>query len=239
MDTSLSPVQFEAFLQSTIGVMWSFAILAIVTAAGWLVKIYLEYWKGRKLHDQETRYQMGRDLLASRFESFEDLWARMANLAIYTSTPFDAGDAKALADDLSAWYFSAKGGLYLTVATRNFYFALQHLLVETGRRPDWRCPRRPSDPRALFDSTFGANGLKFNLSAPTAVPADAWQRYCETELTAELLELVESQDAESGARIYAALQQVSSVLRSNLAAELQSRLDVDRPQAEGRIALRA
>lgn len=231
MQTSLNPLQFEAFLQSTVGVMWSFAIVALVTASGWVLKIWLEYWKGRSLHDQQTRYQMGRDLLASRFESFEALWAHMQDLAKYSTRSFAAQDAQQLADRLSGWYFSAKGGMYLTAGTRSCYFALQRLLVVAGQAPDWHTKRRPPEPETLFRERFltATDAPRFGPDAPIHERPEVWRQFCEAGLSNRLAELARSEDPDRGDAVFAALQQASSVLRSSLAAELQSRLDVERP----------
>jgi hypothetical protein len=65
---------------------------------------------------------------------------------------------------------------------------------------------------------------------PELLDPAKWRLVCG--LVADKLEsLVKSADSGAGEPIYAAIQQVASVLRTNLAHELRSRLDVEWPTA--------
>lgn len=69
------------------------------------------------------------DLRERRIEAYADLWSRLEPLAKYAQkTSFAEGEARLLAESLRTWYFE-KGGLFLSMAAREDYFALQNLLT--------------------------------------------------------------------------------------------------------------
>lgn len=190
----------------------------------------------------EMAYQLNRDLLSKRFEAYGDLWSRMQDTAIYTTKGFSPTEATDLLRKLSEWYFSATGGILLTTRARDFYFSLQDLMRVVGGLSDWKCDQRPSQPRirVVFTKLLGELDLKgqqlvdqVNLvlnGKPELLDPAKWRLVCG--LVADKLEsLVKSADSGAGEAIYAAIQQVASVLRTNLAHELRSRLDVEWPTA--------
>ena len=215
--------------------------LLIVVAALWL--FHVELTKVRL----EMRYEVNRDLLARRFEAYGALWSRTSPAAIYTAKEFGPDQVSDFKEELSRWYFAEKGGLLLTTRARGFYFALQDFLTHLGNLPGWHCPHRPSQAdtkerfaRLLKDVAAREPKLQeqANLvqTTPEKLDPDTWKQI-STLVAAGLSEAVQraakAGDAareEVGKDICAAVQQVSSVLRSKLAAELRSRLDVERPE---------
>jgi len=206
-----------------------------------LVVLVVAFWN---LHTSLTKvrvevaYQMNRDLLARRFAAYGQLWHRMHTSAVYTVSGFGPTEAKGFSESLSTWYFSPDGGLFLSRRAREFYFALQELLQSVGRLPGWRCEVRPLDPKTIFTAFMRelAEGDR-NVAAtmallekPEALDAEQWRASCRA--IAKRLEAFVGESAPgAGEAIYAATQQVSSILRSNLAREIRSRLDVSWPAA--------
>ena len=195
----------------------------------------------------EVAYQLNRDLLTKRFTAYGDLWARMKPVAIYTGEEFGPCIVKDLSESLSLWYFSSEGGLFLTERAKSFYFAFQKLLITVGGMSEWTCLERPGDPKGRFLSLLKCldqdkatvkeclNHLE--SERPDLLDPQNWLAVCEliaTKLKDALMEKqndpLKQEPVDVGGEIYSAIQQVSSVLRSNLAYELQSRLDLPRPK---------
>jgi hypothetical protein len=190
----------------------------------------------------EMAYQLNRDLLAKRFEAYGGLWSRMQDTAIYATEGFNPAAARDLLRGLSEWYFSATGGLLLTTRARDFYFSLQDMVRAVGSLSDWNCDERPSQPRirVAFTKLLGEldpkdhqviDQVKLVLEGkPELLDPVKWKVVCG--LVADKLEaLVKRGESEAGEAIYCAIQQTASVLRTNLAHELRSRLDVEWPTA--------
>jgi hypothetical protein len=188
----------------------------------------------------EMAYQLNRDLLSKRFEAYGDLWSRMHDTAIYTTTGFSPTEATDLLKKLSEWYFSATGGILLTTRARDFYFSLQDLVRAVGGLSDWKCDQRPSQPRMVFARLLRDLDLKDQQLVEQVdlvlqgqaelLDSAKWRLVCGS-IADKLVSLVNSSNEEAGEVIYAAIQQVASVLRTNLAYELRSRLDVEWPTA--------
>ena len=209
--------------------LWGLFLLVLI-GAFW--KLNSELMKLRV----EVSYDLSRDLLSKRFAAYGELWSRMRTVAIYTKSPFGPIEATALFEDLSTWYFSENGGLLLTSRARDFYFPLQELLRTFGRLTGWRCDPRPTDPEIIFADLLAEISRKDPklkphvdlVRRPDKLEAKDWKAVCES-VSERLESLVDESDPKAGEAIYAAIQQVSSVLRSNLADELRSRLDVQWP----------
>jgi hypothetical protein len=188
---------------------------------------------------REVSYDVNKDLLAKRFESYGALWAKMKRLAIYTGAPFGGNDARALEAELSEWYFSDKGGLLLTLEAREFYFALQDTLRAACRAPDWKCHPRPPDTRENFKAllTRIAGNEPALMSCASLIRKDeperlehaTWRVACKA-VASEIEKLANQRTSQACDDIYCALQQISSILRTKLAAEVRSRLAVELPR---------
>jgi hypothetical protein len=192
-------------------------------------------------------HQINLDLLSKRFDAYGDLWSRTQPAAIYTAQEFSQKEAREFLEGLSKWYFSVTGGLFLTVRARDFYFSLQRLLRTVGGLPGWKCNTRPGDPKEVFTAILNevAKGrplLEAQVTLlvekhPEKLDPECWEELCQA-LSAKLKCLVDANDPNAGEAIFNAIQQVSSVLRTNLTHELHSRLDVewptgiDRPKTE-------
>jgi hypothetical protein len=218
--------------------------LLIVVAALWL--FHVELTKVRL----EMRYEVNRDLLARRFEAYGALWSRTSFAAIYTAKEFGPDHVTEFKERLSSWYFTEKGGLLLTTKARGFYFALQDFLTHLGDLSGWHCPHRPSQSdtkvrfaRLLKDVVAREPQLQEQVNlvqtTPETLDPEIWKHICKQVAVglADAVQRVTTKAGEGdatrdevGRDICAAVQQVSSVLRSKLAAELRSRLDVERPE---------
>lgn len=217
-------------------------VLSEVGFGGLLLLVLIgAFWKLHtdlaKLRVQMAQ-QMNRDLLAKRYAAYGDLWSRMRTTAVYTASGFGPEEARAYSESMSDWYFLPNGGLFLTRRAREFYFALQDLVQSVGRLPGWRCSERPEKPAEVFAelmTRLSRNDRTVKrvtrlLKKPDKLDPDEWRSACTT--VAKTLEaLVRESASDAGQVIYAATQQVSSVLRANLAHEVRSRLDIDWPAA--------
>jgi hypothetical protein len=207
-----------------------------------LVTVVLLFWRlGAELTKlrQEVAYEVNRDLLAKRFEAYGALWAKMEPFAIYADAAFDRAEAGKLEHELSEWYFSANGGLLLTAEARDFYFALQNTLRAASRSADWSCQHRPVDTLARFNTLLHTcRGQNDRLTECARLIAEKrpqdlnpgdWLAACDI-VAKELAALAEQRTPQACENIYSALQQISSILRTRLAAEVRSRLAVNLPR---------
>jgi hypothetical protein len=88
------------------------AILALAGVAVW--SILKEFAKLRT----DLQQQAARDLLNRRFEAYSDLWTKLEPLAVYSDDRLKPESVRKLAEDLSRWYFSRNGGMFLTARAR-------------------------------------------------------------------------------------------------------------------------
>lgn len=217
-------------------VLTQFGIAGIV-----LVVMLLALYKlGADLAKLRTdmQHQVTRDLLNKRFDAYGRLWAEMQPLATYSDDVISPAKAGQLNEALSAWYFSANGGMFLTTKAREFYFALQDMLQAATELKGWKSTRRPDDPKGAF-RRFLVESLKRSdaaisfdpnsLDQPDTIDARQWRDVCRIAAQ-RLKSLPTTGDAEVGDTVFAALQQVSSALRSVLAHELQTRLELHVPR---------
>ena len=181
--------------------------------------------------------QMASNLLDQRFKAYEELWTKLGKLALYSTDRLSASDAEALRNTLSSWYFSAQGGMYLSARARDFYFALQEALNAASQLKTWVCSHRPSDPSALAEGFLSSvladsDYSDFDpatLDDPLRMKHGLWLEVCKC--AAERLKTLEPADqSPNNEVVFAFLQQVSSALRTVLAADLQSRLDLNVPR---------
>jgi len=148
----------------------------------------------------------------------------------------DHANARYLAEALSRWYFSANGGMFLTARARDFYFALQESLEAAADLKGWKCTQRPEDVKKLFrdflkSSIAGTHYAAFDpevLEHPESIDHKQWLQLCR--IVAEKLRLrSKANDSAEDDQVFAVVQQVSSALRSILADELHTRLDLNIP----------
>jgi hypothetical protein len=209
-------------------------LLVVLIAAFW--KIHSDLAKLRV----EMSHQLNRDLLSKRLAAYGDLWSRMEPTAIYTTSGFGLNEAIAFSGNLSTWYFSANGGLFLTSRTRDFYFSLQNLLRAVSHFPDWCCIERPAEPEKIFAQMLEEiakqnNDMEnafssFQEKKLEKIDSKQWSAMCKS-VSEKLESFVSTANPQAGELIYVSIQQVSSVLRSTLTQEIHSRLDVEWPVA--------
>jgi hypothetical protein len=185
---------------------------------------------------QELEKTRGTERQEKRFEAYAQLWKQQRPLAIYDETRLDTKAAASLSSSLSDWYFSDTGGLMLTAHVRDFYFALQDLLRGVASRPGWQAERSGRDPDQTFRTVLNDAGAKDALSTldyldtfegsaaealvdwPGNAPAHAkkWR--------ADMGKLLEVWAGLDPRQRFAALQQVSSTLRTAMVFDVESRL---------------
>ena len=192
---------------------------AAIKIANWPIELRQEIEKSRGLERQELR-----------FKSYGDLWKRLRPLAIYSVEPVNRASLRALSDDLSDWYFSECGGMFLLPHARESYFALQDFARAVGAVEDWECGRYDGPHREIFGEVLTRFGLNDALRMREALsatdlrswPGDiekrskGWRKDIE-QLAARWGELDERQR-------FAIIQQIGSVLRTNLVNDVESRL---------------
>jgi hypothetical protein len=163
-----------------------------------------------------------------RFASYGKLWSAMRPLAIYDDSPIDRDEMKKLGKKLSDWYFSETGGLMLTSHNRDLYFALQDLIIAVGREDDWKA-ERTTKPEVGFEKVLRSRGLNPALMShlETAKSQD-WPSDNLGNMAAEwrrdIPKLVGGWGKLDPQVRFAVLQQVSSVLRTGLTKDVESRL---------------
>ncbi len=105
----------------------------LLTFLGGILVAYLTaILKFRK--DLEAEYD--KTLRAKRMESYEKLWAATQPLALYgREQPLTRELLNQMAITLRKWYFEG-GGLYLTQASKDNYFALQKRIATAKNEED-------------------------------------------------------------------------------------------------------
>jgi hypothetical protein len=181
----------------------------------------------------DLQQQVARDLLNRRFDAYRQLWAALKPLAIYSDDLLSPTKTAQLSEALSNWYFSADGGIFLTTKARDFYFALQDVLVAAAELKGWKCLRRPDDAQQIFrrfvSSQTSVGGFSpDSLDHPEAIDSEQWHQVCK-KIAQALSALPTSGGHEVNDIVFATIQQVSSALRSILAHELHTRLALNIP----------
>ena len=198
-----------------------------------LFKLSADFAKMRTDLQQEVT----RDLLNNRLAAYDILWSKMRGLALYDEDPLTATNVRRLSSQLSDWYFGKNGGLFLTIRTREFYFALQDVLRVAGRLPDWECAARPTGTRELFANLVAeltrrqvVVGFRLaDMERPESLNPRVWRDLCKL-VGAHLLALASKNESPPVDAIFAIIQQVSSALRTNLAEGLQTRAETNAPR---------
>jgi hypothetical protein len=165
-----------------------------------------------------------------RFASYGKLWSAMRPLAIYDESPINRDTMKELSTSLSDWYFSETGGLMLTRHNRDLYFALQDLVRAVASGDPWEA-ERIDDPKGRFEEFLLRRDLNSGLelirhleeATPKAWPSDDLLRMTGAWRKA-VGEMARGWAEMDGYDRFAALQQVSSVLRTGLTNDVESRL---------------
>jgi hypothetical protein len=195
---------------------------------------------------EQTRGTQRQEL---RFESYGCLWAKMRPLAIYDDTPIHPSKMHLLSRDLSDWYFSETGGLMLTTQARGLYFALQGLLRRigttdgwVGERPTaedideifesygWEKPHQDAlDHKEVFEAFLqhkGCNGAKAMLTYLDRVTTEEWpgEELPIERWTSDVESIGDDWTGLGSSLQYVVVQQVSSVLRTGLVNDVESRL---------------
>jgi hypothetical protein len=203
----------------TVGLLSFLALLAILSTVRELARLRLDVAR-----------QRSSDLLSRRFTAYGSLWSQMNELAIYSATPFDERVAQSLGERLSAWYFSAEGGMLLSATARDFYFGLQHVLRKLSDVAIKPLPRKP-EPQVEFREMLKSHSAlspscvaAHNQGRPERMRGDHWLRLCDA-LADDVLSELTKNPIRGSELAFCVAQQVSSVLRSRLAFEVQSRLD--------------
>ncbi len=180
---------------------------------------------------RELEQVRGTERQELRFVSYGKLWSTMRPFAIYDDAKIDREAMQGISKKLSDWYFSADGGLMLTGHCRDLYFALQDLVFSAaGAEQPWDAERGP-EPRAAFKAMLERRRLTGAQRLIDYLDDDARRAWPNDELRpltlawhTEVVDLAgDWADLDRGER-YAALQQVSSVLRTGLAWDVESRL---------------
>jgi hypothetical protein len=180
---------------------------------------------------QELEKSRGVERQELRFKSYGQLWSLMRPLAIYSKEHLNRENVAKLSDSLSDWYFSDCGGMLMTSHVREFYFALQDLVRSVGSvADDWQSQRVYDDQRSKFEGILRRMNLedalevrkKLSNADVTSWPSlttDDCKRW-RTAVKALGDRWSELDEREK----FVVLQQVGSVLRTNLAHDVESRL---------------
>jgi hypothetical protein len=185
-------------------------------------------WSGELA--RELQKVRGTERQEARLVSYGDLWSRMRPTAIYDRTPFTRAMVADLAASMSDWYFSPTGGLLLTTPARELYFTLQDLLHEIGTGDDWT-GERTEGARTIFVDFLGRNGLDAAAAFIDFLDARAVAEWPPDDVVerarawrADIRQIPPLWPGLDETVRFAIVQQVSSVLRTALSADVESRL---------------
>jgi hypothetical protein len=187
--------------------------------------------KGRVLARELERIR-GVSRQNARVVSYANLWSRMHPTAIYEGSPFNQHTVLELSKSLSEWYFSPEGGLMLTTPCRELYFTFQDLLHELGRGKRWKGDRT-ADPKGKFREFLTKSGEDYTgalelLEMLESPALDQWPPEGVIDKVAAWKRDIDKipgvwNELEPQLR-FSIVQQVSSVLRTALSADVESRL---------------
>ena len=199
------------------------AAKATVRELDWARELARELQKTRGVERQELR-----------FKSYGALWKELRPLAVYDETVINKKVVGDLYSKLSDWYFSECGGLLLTPQARDFYFALQDVLRTTSRVPeDWSAVRSEEPQgghklilRKVLEAR-NSNEVISVLDYFSGGKFENWQdRACDlgSKWKAGIRDIAAAWNELHEGQRFALLQQVGSMLRTALVADLESRL---------------
>lgn len=180
---------------------------------------------------QELEKSRGVERQELRFKSYGRLWNCLRPLAVYAKDPLGRDQVAELSDRLSEWYFSECGGMLMTSHVREFYFAMQDLARSIGdASEDWQCHRHSGDYKDEFEKIL----KRMNLGNAVTImdklsEADLtkWPPYSLDECKrwrTDVAGLGRRWGDLSEDERFVVLQQVGSVLRTNLANDVESRM---------------
>jgi hypothetical protein len=207
-------------------------VLSVITPLLLLVLGYLVTRSNRRFEEALAR---GTERQELRFTSYGELWRRMRPLAIYDDSPVDRTTMGDMSKEFSDWYFSSNGGLMLTTFNQYLYFALQGLLALVGAKTEkeWKADRGDGQKeiKDLFKELLKQKKLDHAQALVDQIgqvkPKD-WPGPRLEELASkwgdEVASLADGWTELSTRQRFAVLQQVSSVLRTGLTKDVESRL---------------
>ncbi|MCR6489032.1 hypothetical protein M8542_40010 [Amycolatopsis sp. OK19-0408] len=99
---------------------------ALVTG---LLTYFVTAWKVR--HELHVEYDRG--LRSQRLKAYAELWSWTQSFSRYRPTAVTGDGAAELIDRLTDWYFQG-GGMYLSAAAREKYFAFMNSLKKAAER---------------------------------------------------------------------------------------------------------
>jgi hypothetical protein len=193
---------------------------AAINDMHWPEKLRQEIEKSRSVERQDLR-----------FKSYGALWKQLRPLAIYSDDSVDQASVRKLSNELSNWYFSECGGMYLLSHTRTFYFALQDFARTVSISEDWSCQRYVGDYKETFNRVLDRFQLiqakKVMISlAPDTIPeswpegADQLARGWKMDLGKLAADWIKLSVEER----FATIQQIGSKLRTIMVYDIESRL---------------
>jgi hypothetical protein len=178
---------------------------------------------------RELQKVRGTERQEARLASYGELWSRMRPTAIYDRTPFTRTMIADLAAHLSDWYFSPKGGLMLTTPARELYFTLQDLLHRVSA-DDWT-GQRTERTRSIFVEFLERNDMasaKAFIDFLDVQPVEGWPPNDVVDHAkgwrADIQRIPPLWPDLDATVKFAVVQQVASVLRTALSADVESRL---------------
>jgi hypothetical protein len=178
---------------------------------------------------QEIEKSRGVERQELRFKSYGELWHKMRPLAIYTEGSIDAATLSKLHENLTNWYFSDNGGMFLLPHTREFYFALQDFSRAVGDAKCWECKRVSGDYVSTFDRIIDIHnpGLMRRLREAISKP-ERWPDGVET-ISTEWRNAIKAlgvhwDEMTDNLERFATIQQIGSILRTVVVNDVESRL---------------
>jgi hypothetical protein len=207
---------------------------AVETGAEEIAKAAIEERQWRRKLARDLQKIRGVERQELRFKSYGALWKRLRPLAIYDETVIDRKTVGALFANLSDWYFSECGGLFLTPQSRGFYFALQDLLRTASRVPGEWSVTRSDKPEGAHGRTLRraleATGSNEAIGALDYLSEGKFENWQEEAIALGekwrkgIRHLAAAWDELDEEQRFASLQQVGSKLRTSLVTDLESRL---------------
>ncbi len=183
---------------------------------------------------QELEKSRGVERQELRFKSYGSLWKKLRPLAIYSDRPLNRALFVQLNEELTDWYFSECGGMFLLPHARDLYFALQDFVRAVGKTDEWECRRTDGHLRKRFESILD----RMELRHATAMMEELEKISKETSLVnwperiknlsegwrADVQTLANRWNELDEADRFAVIQQIGSFLRTSLANDVESRL---------------
>jgi hypothetical protein len=205
-------------------------VLSVITP---LLLLGLGFVVTRSNRRFEEALARGTERQELRFTSYGELWRRMRPLAIYDDSSVNRKTMGDMSKEFSDWYFSPNGGLMLTTFNRYLYFALQGLLARVCEETEeeWTADRGDGQEEDIFKKLLNQKELDHAqalLDQIGQVEPKDWPGPRLEELASkwgdQVATLADGWTELSARQRFAVLQQVSSVLRTGLTKDVESRL---------------